>query len=150
MIRWLVCSKDKKKEVEEHEITLSHVYHLVKRLCHEVHAGKAEAAEAYEHEHEITSAHLYHMVERLYHDFHASGNLEKQLAPQLKGVLEDAVDVMRNPPISWHSYLKSRNKDEIARMEVKELIESLEEHKSSREIRDELVHALAALMMYAE
>lgn len=98
---------------------------------------------------EVTNAHIYKLLEHMYNR-QTEQVLEKRLAPQLKGVLEDAVHVMRHPPASWHSYLKSRDICGIAHMEVGELVDALEEHKSSREIRDELVHAIAALFMYAE
>lgn len=98
---------------------------------------------------EVTNAHIYKYLEHLDSKL-SKHSLEKQLAPQLKGVLEDAVSVMRNPPASWHSYLKSRDTCGIAHMEVGELIKALEEHKSSHEIRKELVHTLAALFMYVE
>lgn len=98
---------------------------------------------------EVTNAHIYKLLEHIYHKQHEQ-SLETQLAPQLKGVLKDAVEVMRHPPATWHQYLKSRNTCGIAHMEVGELVKALEEHKSSREIRKELVHTLAALFLYAE
>lgn len=97
---------------------------------------------------EITNAHIYKLLKHIY-EHQQMRPLEKQLAPQLKGVLEDAVDVMRNPPTSWHEYLKTRNTYGIAHMELDELIDALKEHKSSREVRKELVHAIAALFTYA-
>lgn len=100
-------------------------------------------------EKDVTNAHLYALLERIYHKMHEK-SLETQLAPQLKGVMEDAVNVMRNPPAIWHPYIKSRDIHGLVHMELRELVNALGEHQSSQEIREELVHSVAAMLMYME
>ena len=71
----------------------------------------------------------------------------KKLAPNLEGVLEDAVSVASNPPQTWPPYLQRGDVHGIAKMEGKELMKALEEHKPAKDIRKELVHTIAALML---
>lgn len=67
------------------------------------------------------------------------------LEPRLDAVLEDAVKVLKNTPETWKPYLKTHDYAGIVRMEGKELLQALEQGKSMKDVRKELMHTLAAL-----
>lgn len=71
----------------------------------------------------------------------------QKLDPRLVAVLETAVEVMENPPSTWDAYMKRMDYLGVAKMEGKELLAALEAHKPVKDIRKELSHTLAALMM---
>lgn len=73
----------------------------------------------------------------------------KKLAPNLEGVLDDAAKVIQNPPPTWPMYLQKHDYKGIAKMEGKELMAALESGKAPKDIRKELVHTAAALMLMA-
>lgn len=73
----------------------------------------------------------------------------KKLAPNLEGVLDDATKVIQNPPSTWPMYLQKHDYKGIAKMEGKELMAALESGKAPKDIRKELVHTVAALMLMA-
>lgn len=98
---------------------------------------------------EITNAHIYKLLERIYHK-QQEESFDSYFAPEIRGIMEDAIKVMRNPPSTWQPYLKTRNIGAIAHMEFGELLKAFEEHKSFNAIRKEVVHSLAAMFMYAE
>lgn len=74
----------------------------------------------------------------------------KKLAPNLEGVLEDATKIIKNPPSTWPMYLQRKDYKGIAKMEGKELMAALESGKAAKDIRKELVHTIAALMLMVE
>lgn len=69
----------------------------------------------------------------------------KELAPNMEGVLEDAAKILKEHPKTWLPYIKSHDLAGIARMEIKELVQALESGKTGKDLRKELVHAIAAL-----
>lgn len=73
----------------------------------------------------------------------------KKLDPHMTALLETATSVMENPPSTWDAYMKRDDFLGIAKMEGKELLTALEAHKPVKDIRKELSHTLAALMMLA-
>lgn len=73
----------------------------------------------------------------------------QKLDPRLVAVLETATGVMENPPSTWDAHMKRMDYLGIAKMEGKELLSALEAHKPVKEIRKELSHTLAALLMLA-
>lgn len=73
----------------------------------------------------------------------------KKLDPHMEALLETATDVLENPPSTWESHMKRQDYLGIAKMEGKELLSALEAHKPVKEIRKELSHTLAALLMLA-
>lgn len=73
----------------------------------------------------------------------------KKLAPNLEGVLDDATKVIQNPPSTWPMYLQKHDYKGIAKMEGKELMAALESGKAPKDIRKELAHTVAALMLMA-
>lgn len=73
----------------------------------------------------------------------------KKLDPHMTALLETATSVMENPPSTWDAYMKREDYLGIAKMEGKELLTALEAHKPVKDIRKELSHTLAALMMLA-
>lgn len=111
--------------------------------------NKDEDDHVEEHEH-ITHEDIYNLLKQMYNKYYKTKSLESQLAPQLKGVLEAAAYTVNHPPATWYHYITNHDTIGIARMEIGELVKALDEHKSSREIRKELVHSIAALMMYVE
>lgn len=74
----------------------------------------------------------------------------KKLAPNLEGVFEDATKIIQNPPSTWPMYLQRRDYKGIAKMEGKELMAALESGKGAKDIRKELVHTVAALLLMTE
>lgn len=84
---------------------------------------------------------------------HAAGEEEHEemgkaytLDPRMETLLEFACDVLDHPPSTWDAMLKRHDYHGIAKMEGKELLAALEEHKSSSDIRKELAHAIAAAL----
>lgn len=73
----------------------------------------------------------------------------QKLDPRMAALLETATGVMENPPSTWDAYMKRADYLGIAKMEGKELLSALEAHKPIKDIRKELSHTLAALMMLA-
>lgn len=67
------------------------------------------------------------------------------LDPRLDAVLEDATKVLKNVPETWKPYLKTHDYAGIVRMEGKELLQALEQGKSMKDVRKELMHTLAAM-----
>lgn len=88
--------------------------------------------------------HMKKMQEKLMEGGYAS---VKKLAPNLEGVLEDAAKTVTSPPQTWPPYLQRGDLHGIARMEGEELMKALKEHKPAKDIRKELVHTIAALML---
>lgn len=74
----------------------------------------------------------------------------KELAPNMEGVLEDAAQLIHNPPETWSTYMKRGDLAGIARMETKELVAALDSKRPPKELRKEFVHTIAALMQLAE
>lgn len=90
---------------------------------------------------------LHHKLDKVMESGYAS---TKQLAPNLEGVLEDAVDLLENCPKTWEPYLKHKDYLGIVKMEGTELLRAVEARKSKEGMRKELVHTIAALLQLAE
>lgn len=73
----------------------------------------------------------------------------KKLDPHMEALLETATTVLDAPPSTWEPYVKRQDYFGIAKMEGKELLTALEEHKPVKDIRKELSHTLAALLQLA-
>lgn len=73
----------------------------------------------------------------------------KKLDPHMEALLETATTVLDDPPSTWEPYVKRQDYFGIAKMEGKELLTALEEHKPVKDIRKELSHTLAALLQLA-
>lgn len=84
------------------------------------------------------------------HDYKrgVASSVEK-LDPRMAALFETAAGVLDNPPSTWDAYMKREDYLGIAKMEGKELLTALEAHKPVKDIRKELSHTLAALMMLA-
>lgn len=72
-------------------------------------------------------------------------SMTESLDPRLAGVLEEATEVMDNPPDTWAPYIHRGDFAGILKMEGKELITALEARKPLKDIKKELTHTLAAL-----
>lgn len=74
----------------------------------------------------------------------------KKLAPNLEGVLDDAADLLERHPQTWDMYMQRKDYRGIAKMEGKELLDALEAGKSAKDVRKELVHTIAALLLMVQ
>lgn len=89
---------------------------------------------------------MHEMREMHDHIMRKGSAATKTLAKPLEGVLEDATDIMENPPSTWKKHLEKGDLAGIVKMEGKELLDALEEGKSPHEIRKEFTHTIAALL----
>lgn len=89
---------------------------------------------------------MHEMREMHDHIMRKGSGATKMLAKPLEGVLEDATELLENPPSTWKKHLEKGDLAGIVKMEGKELLGALEEGKSPHEIRKEFTHTIAALL----
>lgn len=70
--------------------------------------------------------------------------------PSMESVLEHADHLIKTPPSTWPPYIQRGDFLGIAKMEAKELMKALESGKGAGDIKKELTHTLAALMLLAK
>lgn len=90
---------------------------------------------------------MMHDMREMHDSMMKSGKASvKKLAKPLESVLDDAVEIIDNPPSTWKKYLEKGDVAGIVKMEGKELLEALESGKAPHEVRKEFTHTMAALL----
>lgn len=69
------------------------------------------------------------------------------LIPSLPGLAEQVFNVVASPPPTWLDYLKKKDFSGIAKMEFSELLKAVQEGKPLPELKKEIFHTLAGLLM---
>lgn len=69
------------------------------------------------------------------------------LIPSLPGLAEQVFNVVASPPGTWADYLKKQDFSGIAKMEFSELLKAVQEGKPLPDLKKEIFHTLAGLLM---
>lgn len=70
-----------------------------------------------------------------------------KVSPKLGELIDEASMVIKNPPSTWPPYLQRGDFHGIVKMEGDELMEAIKDKKPVKDIKKELTHTIAALML---
>lgn len=90
---------------------------------------------------------MHELHDRMEHMTRMGSASVKKLAKPLEGVLDDAAEIIKNPPATWDHYLEKDDIAGIVKTEGKELLGALDEGKAPGAVRKEFTHTMAALLL---